>query len=482
MDQNATEAAFLEEVSAFLNATDFSETNVGSERTARHAEAGINPSDTESSQEARDRISNDNQVSKHLTRRQKEVLRKKRYERRRKNERVTLRDMVGALASRLEKLRRGSTTSQRYTLVNSSATGSTWRALAISRREQRYQAEGEKLRLEAAIDEQATYIAILRELLPKNVYDWSLSMHFKQTSEAWWQITNLNQWIKEGDGYAKLADPNDTRYILRRFVEETKEVFLWKTYSEGEGSFAGLFLEETGWARMQASTESDATQLSVCVHQAPMQETLRKQRYLLRLKNERETLKRMEHELTSRLTQLQQETEIKKRRTINNQVIRRSSWRDFALLQHGQLRHSKEEHKKLVSVVNIQSRYLKTLSELVPEPLLRSAVIKQITSMSVDDIFSQFDVSIMPNGMTNGMRRPKTHGGPEYYQHFNMFTQPFHLNRTQQTWWKLASFDGMITDREDYADLADPDQAAISSEEQHLTQWFFFLSFILQGE
>ncbi|KAG2989182.1 hypothetical protein PC120_g23228 [Phytophthora cactorum] len=77
MDQNVTEAAFLEEVSAFLNATDFSETNVGSERTARHAEAGINPSDTESSQEARDRISNDNQVSQHLTRRQTEVLRKR---------------------------------------------------------------------------------------------------------------------------------------------------------------------------------------------------------------------------------------------------------------------------------------------------------------------------------------------------------------------------------------------------------------------
>ncbi|RAW33097.1 hypothetical protein PC110_g10584 [Phytophthora cactorum] len=252
MDQNVTEAAFLEEVSAFLNATDFSETNVGSERTARHAEAGINPSDTESSQEARDRISNDNQVSQHLTRRQTEVLRKR--------------------ASRLEKLRRGSTTSQRYTLMNSSATGSAWRALAISRREQRYQAEGEKLRLEAAIDEQATYIAILRELLPKNVYDWvalnavtrlviissrqanmqanhilfaehlrqvfaaytqldavfcgidglngitsslyspktdstvesfrhfnnyTLPFSFKQTSEAWWQITNLNQWIKE---------------------------------------------------------------------------------------------------------------------------------------------------------------------------------------------------------------------------------------------------------------------------------------------
>ncbi|KAG2968149.1 hypothetical protein PC129_g16468 [Phytophthora cactorum] len=112
-------------------------------------------------------------------------------------------------------------------------------------------------------------------------------------------------------------------------------------------------------------------------------ETLRKQRYLLRLKNERETLKRTEHELTSRLTQLQQETEIKKRRTVNNQVIRRSSWRDFALLQRGQLHHPKEEHKKLVSAVNIQSRYFKTLSELVPEPLLRSAIIKQITSMSV---------------------------------------------------------------------------------------------------
>ncbi|KAG2794621.1 hypothetical protein PC111_g22516 [Phytophthora cactorum] len=189
-------------------------------------------------------------------------------------------------------------------------------------------------------------------------------------------------------------------------------------------------------------------------------ETLRKQRYLLRLKNERETLKRTEHELTSRLTQLQQETEIKKRRTVNNQVIRRSSWRDFALLQRGQLHHPKEEHKKLVSAVNIQSRYFKTLSELVPEPLLRSAIIKQITSMSVLS-------SLHTNNLTNRfefaeqLRQTQDDGGPEYYQHFNMFTQPFHLNRTQQTWWKLASFDGMITDREDYADLADPDQAAI---------------------
>ncbi|POM60446.1 hypothetical protein PHPALM_30702 [Phytophthora palmivora] len=230
-------------------------------------------------------------------------------------------------------------------------------------------AEEEQVRLKDAVDDQAIYLATLRALVPKHLYDWiaitettraaivsshqvnmqanhvlfaehlrqvfsaytqvgtvfggidlttmpdgmttsgrspnadealgyfrhfnkcTLPFSFKQTHEAWWNMTNLNQWLQDGDGYANLADPNDTvilrlhlvrtlptgitvsikqRYILRRFVEETRAVFMWKTYSEGEGPFTGFFVEETGWAHLQPSTDG-STIVGVCVDQAPMQ-------------------------------------------------------------------------------------------------------------------------------------------------------------------------------------------------------------------
>ncbi|KAL3670936.1 hypothetical protein V7S43_004121 [Phytophthora oleae] len=370
MVEDAEELAFLAEMSAFLDTTDTTRTNVDvnnpdADLNIQVIEAG---SPATSAGEDRDgTLSNNTQVSKHLTRRQKEILRKKKYERRLKNERDNLRSLVGELTEKLTHLKQGNTSKQHDTLVDAAATDSTWRALAIVRRDQRHQAEKEKHKLEAAIDEQATYLATLQALLPKNVYDWvaitgvtraaivssrqanmqanhvlfaehlrqvfvaysqldelfhhvgtlpdgmtssvyrpetdglqqynhfnkiTLPFSLKQTSEAWWKLTNLNQWIQDGDGYAKLADLNDTvilrvrlirtlpsgitapilqRYILRRFVEETRSVFLWKTYSEGEGAFAGAYVEETGWARLQPSTDEESTEVAVCVHQTPMQ-------------------------------------------------------------------------------------------------------------------------------------------------------------------------------------------------------------------
>ncbi|KAG1692549.1 hypothetical protein DVH05_025301 [Phytophthora capsici] len=353
MDKDAEELAFLDEMSVFLTTTDTPRTD------NRVVETG--PSNTTGDQNGS--FSNTTQVSKHLTRRQKEILRKKKYERRLKNERETLRSLVGELTAKLTKLKQGSSSEQHET---SAATVLSWRALAIVRRDQRYQAEKEKHELEAAIDEQATYLATLRAILPEQLYDWvaitgvtraaivssrqanlqanhvlfgehlrqvftaytrvdELFGHFKtlpdgmtfslerseahelqhykhfhkltlpfsqkQTSAAWWNLTNLNQWVQDGDGYADLADPNDAvilrvrvvrtlptgatvsilqRYILYRFVEDNRSVFLWRTYSEGEGEFAGAHVEETGWARLEPSTDGESTEIAVFVHQTPM--------------------------------------------------------------------------------------------------------------------------------------------------------------------------------------------------------------------
>ncbi|KAK1929545.1 Leishmanolysin-like peptidase [Phytophthora citrophthora] len=673
---SSASGTFLDEMAAFLNKTDAPRTLVEDNNTNTDLlddrvieDDGSNTTDSGDQDRS---FSTNTQVSKHLTRRQKEILRKKKYERRLKNERETLRSLVGELTAKLTQLKQGNTSTQDDT---SAASAATWQALAIVHRDQRHQAEKEKHRLEAAIDEQATYLATLRALLPKHIYDWvaitaitraallssrqanmqanhvlfsehlrqvfvaytqvdeqfgrfeslpdgmTSSLHrletdglqrykhfhkitfpfsLKQTSEAWWNLTNLNQWVQDGDGYTDLADPNDAvilrvrvvrtlssgmtvsilqRYILHRFVEENRSVFLWRTYSEGEGEFAGIHVEETGWARLQPSTDGESTDVAVRVHQIPMitlnrsgsqvetffdvmqslqmesaqlvttllsrkllqesletidlapemepsdvaflsevsafldtsdlcltdsnvvstkasvqatrqqKQALRKKRYELRLKNEREVLQRLKVELTSRLTRLQCEYKNKANRSNTDAATSNSPWRNLVLLERQQLLQLKEEQEKLVSAVTMQASYINTLRGMAPDELLQAVASQQETfvavasSMQVNhqsnhvrfaqqlsqvvaahdqagNIFSDFDVFNIPTGMTSGMCLPKS-GGAAFYQHFNRFTQPFRLDQTQNSWWKLASLEDVIKDREDYSDLADPRETTI---------------------
>ncbi|KAG6603105.1 uncharacterized protein IUM83_17596 [Phytophthora cinnamomi] len=219
-------------------------------------------------------------------------------------------------------------------------------------------------------------------------------------------------------------------------------------------------------------------------------EVRRKQRYQQRLKNERETLRRLERELTTRLTHLQQEYRHKRNDTATNVVVVNSIWRDLAIMQREHLDQAKAKQKNLVAAASMQASYIATLRSLVPENVLGMAAVKQEISFAmasslqmnkqadralfaehlrqvvadydqVEEIFREFDVLGMPNGMTRSMRKPTTGNGGEYFQHFNRFTQPFPLHQTQQSWWTLASFQDVIKDREDYTDLADPSKATI---------------------
>ncbi|GMF24364.1 unnamed protein product [Phytophthora lilii] len=106
-----------------------------------------------------------------------------------------------------------------------------------------------------------------------------------------WTLAKLHHRLQDREDYHGLGCPDDTvviryrlvrtlvtgakvsvmqRYIFRRFVGEDHTVFIWKTYSEGEGIFAGLLLEETGWVRHQPSDEDGSTVVGVCVRQVPM--------------------------------------------------------------------------------------------------------------------------------------------------------------------------------------------------------------------
>jgi hypothetical protein len=350
------EAAFLEEVSAFLSSGDLPTPNAS---TRLHV-AEASPCG---------RRTSDKQWFKRLTRHQKETLRKQRYQQRLKHERETLRRLVGELSIRLTQLQQRNDVKQCSTVDALVSAHSVWRDLAAMQRDKLLQAEEVQKTLANAVETQAAYLSVLRGLVSENsegsvaltqetrvaiissrqvnmqanhalfaehlrqlqaayaqvdevfrgidvfaapegitgkvcgpekpgsvecfqhFNKLTLPFRFKQTHEAWWSITNLNQWLKDGEGYADLADPDDTvilrirvlrtlptgvtvstvqRYVLRRFVAETQAIFLWKTYSEGEGIFSGMRLEETGWACIQPSPDQESTVIGVSVRQAPM--------------------------------------------------------------------------------------------------------------------------------------------------------------------------------------------------------------------
>ncbi|GMF24361.1 unnamed protein product [Phytophthora lilii] len=190
----------------------------------------------------------------------------------------------------------------------------------------------------------------------------------------------------------------------------------------------------------------------------------------------------MAKELASRLARLQEENELKKQRCDTNLA------RALALVQRDHLRRSKEDQTNLVAAVSNQAAYLSILRGLFPAS--DSITMKHETSFSiasslqvnmkanrvlfgehlrqviaahdqVDDVFREYDVLAMPDGMACSMRTPYTTGGTEYFQHFNKFSQPFSVKQTQQAWWRLASLSGVIENRENYDDIADPNDTVI---------------------
>ncbi|KAG2806171.1 hypothetical protein PC111_g17494 [Phytophthora cactorum] len=168
------DAAFLDEVSAILNTNGpyapfqpvdeetltmfntFEDTSAPLDRLSTHG-------DFESSENLDEGRESKSRANKLRIQREKEALRKQRYQQRLKRERETLRRMVSDLSGRLEELqraRRGEKSS------NVDEQNSPWRDLANQQLQQRYVAEMEQKKLVVAVGVQASYINTLRRALP----------------------------------------------------------------------------------------------------------------------------------------------------------------------------------------------------------------------------------------------------------------------------------------------------------------------------
>ncbi|KAK1929542.1 hypothetical protein P3T76_014940 [Phytophthora citrophthora] len=147
------DVAFLEEVSAFLHASE----PLGSSTSVANLDANCDltaPSHTKTDDEAE---------LKRKRQHEKKLSRKQRYERRLKEERQTLRKMEKLLTVQLVKIKKARDNEM---MAQLSQINTVIRDLAQWERRQRRQSEEEQKKLVEALTIQASYLATLQELLP----------------------------------------------------------------------------------------------------------------------------------------------------------------------------------------------------------------------------------------------------------------------------------------------------------------------------
>ncbi|RLN80925.1 hypothetical protein BBJ28_00003395 [Nothophytophthora sp. Chile5] len=107
---------------------------------------------------------------------------------------------------------------------------------------------------------------------------------YQKTCSAMWQAMTLVYRQKDRQHYEGVTDPDNTmavkfrfqcpgeadervemvvRFVMRRYVEANRLVIVWRALSEGEGEYAGMHSDETGWCvvRPLDTNASDSVEL-----------------------------------------------------------------------------------------------------------------------------------------------------------------------------------------------------------------------------
>ncbi|GMF24365.1 unnamed protein product [Phytophthora lilii] len=134
-----------------------------------------------------------------------------------------------------------------------------------------------------------------------------------------------------------------------------------------------------GFVSCRRSNTKDTRTMKRKIRQ--QKEAVRKRRYQERLKNERETLRRMETELSQQLRTLEREADSRKRAALDKLAHASSIWRQRAHQERGQRLQAENEQKRLVTAVSVQASYLVNLQELLPciDQEARLAIASSIT-------------------------------------------------------------------------------------------------------
>lgn len=121
----------------------------------------------------------------------------------------------------------------------------------------------------------------------------------------------------------------------------------------------------------ESNTSSNKAEVDAITRKPKRQrekEVIRKQSYQLRLKNERETLRRMEKELTSQVLQLKKTSWGKERGSTAKRTHINAHRRELAKQEREERRRAEHEREQLLHAIGIQASYLANLQEVLPQP------------------------------------------------------------------------------------------------------------------
>ncbi|KAG7375217.1 hypothetical protein PHYPSEUDO_002496 [Phytophthora pseudosyringae] len=120
---------------------------------------------------------------------------------------------------------------------------------------------------------------------------FTLPFDFEKTCASSWNVADRQHHQHDRDVFECFGDPHHTvvvkyrmirtlatgetvsivqRFVARRFIRLDRVVCIWKTYTEGEGIYRRMYLDETGWTRLRPSTSGPGTLAEVCVRQVPV--------------------------------------------------------------------------------------------------------------------------------------------------------------------------------------------------------------------
>ncbi|CAI5714792.1 unnamed protein product [Peronospora effusa] len=210
-------------------------------------------------------------------------------------------------------------------------------------------------------------------------------------------------------------------------------------------------------------------------------EAIRKRIYHLKVKDERNGLRRTVDELSRQLEELKQG---KPTSLSDNLIVFHSVWRDFAIDEREKLLRSEAEQLQLLATVEAKAfcieevcgqlaRDKKTETPATMTPtqpdhrkdppfdytMFRGHLRRAHESYAiVDEIF---DFNSIPEGLHTSVKKRETDGEIEYFERRDKFTLPFRYSHTERTYWKLAKFHHRQQDRMEFSEVADPNDTIV---------------------
>ncbi|KAL4088005.1 hypothetical protein PRIC1_012435 [Phytophthora ramorum] len=198
----------------------------------------------------------------------------------------------------------------------------------------------------------------------------------------------------------------------------------------------------------------------------------RRKRYRERVKNEREELKRMETQLSTRVQELVDIKEGRKTDVRADLMASMAFWQNLARRQREQCDQSEAEHKQLVAAVRSQAVYIENLCAVLKvrpmdnhkwlllkssDATLYDLYLREVNEFyaMTDQVFEECGMEALPISTMSAYQHFSPNGKVAYTQYVNKLLQPFGFENTSKSMWEVAKFLHRDIDRKVYESVSD---------------------------